>query len=199
MTGTKKSRKELIILYKNIMEFLKGANVTLILFYGSLLGYCRESNFINDDDDIDIIVSRNDFIKLKKYIDDNISKYPKITKGIIHDDIMQLNYSEELNSSIGPFDIYAYDYYDTMILLKWDGNLLYEQKHIFPLQNIIFNDYNISIPYDMIEIIEQTYGDNWQIPLNKGQYNDTVNRLTEAFENIIPSCENILYQIYYIK
>jgi phosphorylcholine metabolism protein LicD len=194
MAGTKKSRKQLITLYKNIMEFLKGANVKLILFYGSLLGYCRESNFIIGDDDIDVIVSRNDFIKLKKYIDENISKHPKITKGIIHDDIMQLNYD-----NIEPFDIYAYDYHNNMILLKWEGNAVYEKKYILPLKNIIFNDYNINIPNNMIEIIEQTYGNNWHIPLNKGQYTETVNRLTETFENITPSCENILYQIYYIK
>jgi hypothetical protein len=176
------------------MEFLKGANVTLILFYESLLGYCREYNFIIGDDDIDVIVSRNYFINLKKYIDDNISKYPKITKGIVHDDIMQLNYD-----NIEPFDIYAYDYHNNMILLKWEGNAVYQKKYMFPLKNIIFNDYNINIPNNMIEIIEQTYGHNWQTPLNKGQYNETVKRLTETFENITTSCENILYQIYYIK
>lgn len=71
MGGVQKSIVELTILYKNIMNFLIKCidpSIDLILFYGSLLGYYRDSNFINLDDDIDIILSRAHFDILKTNI-----------------------------------------------------------------------------------------------------------------------------------
>ena len=54
------------------MEFLKNCNIKLILFYGSLLGYHRDNSFIDMDDDIDIIVSDDDYKILLEYVKNKI-------------------------------------------------------------------------------------------------------------------------------
>ena len=62
MTGQRKTTAQLVELYDTIMPLLNLFNndygAKFILFYGSLLGYHRDGNFIHGDDDIDVIVSR---------------------------------------------------------------------------------------------------------------------------------------------
>ena len=50
MGGGKKTQQEMSILYQNIMSFLSKCNIRIILFYGTLLGYFRDENFIDMDD-----------------------------------------------------------------------------------------------------------------------------------------------------
>ena len=131
MTGSKKSQTELNALYTNIMEFMKNCNIQLILFYGSLLGYYRENNFIEGDDDIDFIISENDYQILLQYLKTN--KNSKIKIELNHNQLIQLFYN-----GIGPFDVYVYNNYNDDILLKWDGNLLFSKSDIFPLKPVLF-------------------------------------------------------------
>jgi len=162
MVGVKKSIAELTILYKNIMNFLQKCidpSMDLILFYGSLLGYYRDSNFINLDDDIDIILSRAHFDILKTNIKKNIHLYPTIRIGIEKDDILQLYDGEN-----GPFDLYQFDECGDDILMKWDGNLLFEKKHIFPLRRVSFHGATICVPNNIELLLLQIYGSNWKIP-----------------------------------
>jgi phosphorylcholine metabolism protein LicD len=139
MGGNKKTKEELVILYNIIMNFLLNCDIQLVLFYGSLLGYYRDNNFINMDDDIDAIISRNDYYILLKYISEN--KDISINIGINNDSILQLFYNK-----MGPFDIYIFDYHNDDILIKWDGNLLFKKNDIFPLKKVLFNNFNIFIP-----------------------------------------------------
>jgi phosphorylcholine metabolism protein LicD len=159
MGGDNKTIQQLEILYKNIMNILKNCNVEIIIFYGSLLGYYRDSNFINNDDDIDVIISRKEYDIVKNYVEENKDKYPELSFGINNNDILQLYYND-----IGPFDIYPFNDDNHDILINWDGHLLFEKKYIFPTKNIEFNDFNISIPNDTETILFQIYGTNWKIP-----------------------------------
>ena len=52
---------------KYIPIFLK-YNIPLTIFYGTLLGYHREQNFIENDDDIDIILDENYYDKIMEII-----------------------------------------------------------------------------------------------------------------------------------
>ena len=162
MTKNNKTINELNLLYTNIMEFLKNCNIKLILFYGSLLGYYRDNSFINMDDDIDVIISDNDFKILLAYIkNNNIATY-NIKIGINYPNLIQLFYND-----IGPFDIYRYEYHNNDILIKWDGNLLYEKNIIYPLKQVKFNNYDIYIPNLTEKILLMTYGENWTIRQTK--------------------------------
>ena len=130
------------------------------------MGFYRNFEFIDNDDDIDVLISRSDITILKKYIDLNINKYPEIKIGINTENLLQLFFN-----NIGPFDIYVFDDYDCNILLKWDGNLLYEKKNIFPSKTVLFHNFNINIPYDSENVLFLTYGKNWKTPQDKNNYN----------------------------
>jgi phosphorylcholine metabolism protein LicD len=68
MAGKNKKREHLIFIFQYIMNFLSKANLTFILFYGSLLGYLRDGNFIDNDDDIDILMDKKDMDKLTEFL-----------------------------------------------------------------------------------------------------------------------------------
>ena len=163
MAGAKKTTKQLETLYEHIMQFLKGANITLILFWGSLLGFYRDSNFIEGDDDIDVLVSRADFQSLNSFLIDNKHEGIRVNYINNYPHIVQLFYKD-----IGPFDIYAYDFHNDSILLKHDGNLLFKNQDIFPLQTIQFHSHTISVPAMLERVLKLSYGNNWMTPQKKG-------------------------------
>ena len=61
---TKKSREELSKLWNKYIPIFLKYNIPLTIFYGTLLGYHREQNFIENDDDIDIILNENYYDKI---------------------------------------------------------------------------------------------------------------------------------------
>ena len=161
MAGQKKSKEDLLLLYRFAYNIMKKYNLDFIPFYGTLLGIIRENDFIDDDDDIDILVHFDDYKKILKMI-----KEEKLKTGRINEKIIQLYHP----SGIGPIDIYFYHKFGKDILIKWDGNLLYSQKYIFPLKNIKFKNEHIKIPFDSNEILKQTYGKNYLTPMKKHEY-----------------------------
>src|SRR5579863_7189672 len=118
MGGKSKSKHVLGQLYDAIMKIFVGSDFDFVLFHGSLLGYVREGDFIEGDDDIDVLMSRKKRSDLIRFIKEN-----RIKTGLVLSDIIQLYYED-----IGPFDIYLYDELEDDILLKWDGNLLYKKN-----------------------------------------------------------------------
>ena len=161
MAGINKTRTQLTLLYTKIMEFLKKCNITIILFYGSLLGYYREKTFIEGDDDIDVIISENDHSILLKYL--HVNKDSNINVGLNNQYIIQL-YCD----NIGPFDIYIFNNYNDNILLRHDGNLLFNKCDIFPYKPVCFNNFDVFIPNNTEKIIVDLYGSTWKTPQVKG-------------------------------
>lgn len=143
----------------------------MILCYGSLLGYHRESNFIEGDDDIDVLISRVDYRKLADYL-----KF--ITRSIITSkkykcEKLSFKYLYEKNllqiyhNGVGPFDIFVYDDCGKYILIKACQNQLYPKSVIFPTVPTMFNEFTILVPADVEQTILLTYGKDWRIPQEK--------------------------------
>ena len=183
MTGSKKTIKQLNILYTEIMKILSKRNIKIILFYGTLLGYIREKDFINNDDDIDVLINRKDLPILKKLIKDSNIKY-----------INHRNYLIQLfYNNIGPFDIYIYDDRKYDILIKFDGWSLYYRKYIFHLKPIKFKGFHVYIPKNSHIILKQNYGKDYMIPKNKSDYDwNKINTIRKSSTYIIIFLRNII-------
>ena len=159
--GSKKIKSELIKLYKKFIPLLLDEGITIVLFYGSLLGFVRNNEFIEGDDDIDVLIPRSQLHLLNELI---INK--KLKTGIVNNDIIQL-----FDEDNGPFDIYIYEELENDILIRWDGNLTFSKNDIFPLKKVKFYDYEILVPNNSHEILKQNYGDDYMTPKSKNEYN----------------------------
>lgn len=150
---TKKSRKDLSELWNQYIPILSKYNIPLIIFYGTLLGYHREHNFIEKDDDIDIILHESYYDTIIKIIEAENLKYWR--RNAKNRSFIQLS---------GSFDIYFYREEDDKIHFDWDSNS-FDTKIIFPLKQVHYQNYSIHIPNDPEKFCETMYGKNWRIPI----------------------------------
>ena len=70
----KEIQKEELNMYLILSNFLDDLNINHFLFFGSLLGAVRHKGFIPWDDDMDIMIPRNDYDKLIQYLSNNTIK-----------------------------------------------------------------------------------------------------------------------------
>lgn len=106
-----------------IADICEKNNYKYFLIYGTLIGVIRHKGYIPWDDDVDIMMPRNDYDKLLKYLEKNIDKYPNlqvfnhnncekypymITR--ISDNRYEIEVKNEKKYGIGVFiDIYPFD------------------------------------------------------------------------------------------
>jgi hypothetical protein len=159
-----------ILNLKNITTILNENNIEYTIFFGSLLGYVRENNLIKNDDDIDIMLDKKYFNKIKILLNKyrlNIEK-----KNIF------LQYQKEINEYITSIDFYFFEKKSEYIELKWhfysynknvkDNTFLHiPEKLLFPFNKVNFFDFTISIPISPILICEYLYGKRFREPLSK--------------------------------
>jgi phosphorylcholine metabolism protein LicD len=201
MSGHKKTIAQLIELYNTIMTLFKSFaddfGVEFILFYGSLLGYHRDGQFIHHDDDIDVIAPLSCREKLLQYIRTANPNTVRITYNTI--ELLQLYIitNDANDAIIGPFDIYFYEdpSNSSDILIKWDGNLLFKKCDIFPTRNVVFNGHSILIPHNPAAILLELYGPEWVLPKTKNvdyvwEKITTVRRLPAAAPPIVHTSSN---------
>lgn len=158
------TRDELNKLFEYAMIFLNNLNIRPILFYGSLLGYHRENNFIEGDHDIDMLVTREQLQIIRKNTIGNK------TSGI--GDIYTYATTPYVRILFGKegVDFYQYEIIEDKLYIEWDGGLIYQRNDIFPLQSVHFQNHIIHIPNNPEKVICDTYGDGWRIPLKTEEY-----------------------------
>ncbi len=158
MVGESKNIDKLKSLYIGILKSFTDTHIKFVIFYGTLLGCIREKNFIDHDDDIDVLVNRNQKEELM-----NIIREKNIKTGIVYEDIVQLYLGDS-----GPFDIYFYDELKDDILIKWDLDILHSNDDMFPLNKITFHGHEVYVPNHPENILREIYGDKWTVPKIKG-------------------------------
>lgn len=141
-TTKEKLNKTLIQITKDLNEY-KIEN--WFIAYGTLLGIVRNDSCIEGDDDVDIIISKNESEKLHKLIKDKGYKYSmKFT-----------NFTRiVLNDDLGPIDFYIAikknnDYNDTWEKLTW--------TNVNPILKKKWNGVNLNLPNNFINKLEILY------------------------------------------
>ena len=129
-------QSETLKIVKFIDKICLDLNLNYALFYGTLIGAVRHKGFIPWDDDLDIVMPRNDYDKLKEYFIlhekeiepykifsyDNVNKYPYMLNRVCNTNFVMVAENED-DCSMGTFiDIYPMDGYgdgkDTLLQLR---------------------------------------------------------------------------------
>ena len=148
-----------------IIKLLNKNNINnWFIGYGTLLGIIRKNSCIDNDNDIDIIIKKDNYDNLKKILEDNKFK---------------IEYGRKINDSrdilkTKPTDVYASvdfymadvdeegNFYDPWEDVIWsncwdDNNKLLERE---------WKELTLYIPNNYVEKLENRYGPNWRIPQN---------------------------------
>lgn len=120
---TRQIQEESLKILKIIDEIAQKENLRYSLFYGTLIGAVRHKGFIPWDDDLDIIMFRSDYERLKEYFilhkqelkpfelycPETKDKYPYIMARIVNTEFKMLS-EEGVDLDMGTFvDIYPFD------------------------------------------------------------------------------------------
>lgn len=145
-------KNNLVELLSYLVDILNKHNIKYFIDYGTLLGCVRNNKFIPWDTDIDISIIKEDkFNNIIEII--NKDHYLIIT----HPQLYVLNYSKnnllhvDISIRIKDYDnIYIDKYYKNMYGIHMDD--------LFPLQDNIFENIKIKIPYNSKKYLENIYG-----------------------------------------
>lgn len=157
-------RKELDLRFIDALNMLKELNIKPIIFYGSLLGYTRENDFIEGDNDIDFLISKEDMDTLKRshYCrEKHIIGYFLKNKHYTLENIPYMN----IRFSSGIVDFYQYTIIEDKFVIEWEGNVTFKKDDILPFIPVQFKNEEIYIPNKPENVVSDMYGDNWKIPL----------------------------------
>jgi len=144
-----------------------------LIFYGTLLGICRDKNIILNDDDIDFLVNfdfKNEIhskINIsKKFVIDHSISNEFFTSIFFYKKNVKINidlyfYTDNL---IDPFIIDRHNFFGEINNKK--KHLHIPRKLIFPLKkHKVFT--HIFLPYEPEILCQFLYGSDWKIPLKK--------------------------------
>lgn len=153
--------KESIELLKYFQNFCQKNNLDYFLMFGTLLGQVRHSGFIPWDDDIDIMVEYDKFLKI--YQDLNNSKYEIIKYNKYYKLYLRQNSRIRGLRWSWPFlDIFTFTNNDGTCRLKdLPGDIIFPSSIVFPLKRRKFENIMTYIPNRPDLILNKKYGNNW--------------------------------------
>lgn len=159
---------------------------------GTLLGSVREGKIIKHDDDIDLGVFKEDFIKIQN--DDILHQDLKkaglhliISKPEMnHNKIVSFREDNDYTKDKIFIDIMSYDIFNEKINFsyethrKWWPNAYYYKNELLPFKKGKLNHLEINIPNNPIKYLERQYGDCnkdkcWKIPKEEGNHLEEIN------------------------
>lgn len=150
------------------------------IFFGTLLGFTRENNIIEYDDDVDIYVNAKQFRQLLLILENSdfkIRKRPEYRWYQLNKTPLIIQAHRILEGVETYVDFYLYDDSDpNFIMERWNfkGNwkddttsLKTPKELIFPIQTATMQGIEILVPSRPTELCQFLYGDSWQIPKKK--------------------------------
>ena len=153
-------------------------DVEHFLFFGGLLGFVRDGDMIEGDDDIDIYVNLKDrekILSLLKSTDFEIDlgSWPNDTPYFLQ----ATKYVDGVETLI-EFYFYEEKTNSQFVLERWNfvgsvnkvnTHLLIPKDILFPIKKAAFFDTNISLLANPEMVCEYLYGSKWRSPLSKGE------------------------------
>jgi len=144
------------------------SDLDYLIFFGTLLGIVRFKSPIQGDDDIDFLINKKDFSKLKKIMNEN--KF-----AIVKEDADYIGFNKVSLSEAHTIDFYGFDIDEEFIWLNktfYANCLIKLDRHKLKIpQDIIFETYtnnlNLKIPKHPKKVLEYIYGEKWEIDLKK--------------------------------
>lgn len=120
--------------------------------YGTLLGITRKNSCIDYDDDIDIVIDKNDRDKLHDLINKNKFKFqynkPNFCKIVLEENMPTVDFYLS--------DVVDNNFNDTWEKVTWSNP--------YPLVNKKFNNINLNLPNNYYKKLENRYGKDWRSP-----------------------------------
>mgnify|MGYP001196006083 CR=1 FL=1 len=154
----------------------KISNLDYFIFFGTLLSFVRNDQLITRDDDIDIMLNLNEKEKLINELNDT-----ELTISLNTKYFCQYFSSLDLEKKY-PIDFYFYEEISDKHLVDhwnffgWEGKkikkrhqMYINKEHIYPLNQVSFQDLFINVPNNSIEVCKYLYGPNWKTPLSKNK------------------------------
>lgn len=159
--GNKQSQQKLNRTLKFIVQLLHKNNINdWFVCYGTLLGLIRENNCIDGDDDIDIIVEKKNYKKIKNLLLTHNLEIENYDNRILK--------TKETNE-YASIDIYMADYNEDNIFDLWNKltiqNCYLNKKKKFI--EIKWKGEKVYIPNNYKKILVNRYGNDWMIKKNE--------------------------------
>lgn len=158
------------ILVKTIKVFKKH-NMKYWAICGTLLGSIRENKIIDNDDDIDLGLLKDDFLKLQNNENNILNDLRTeglhliVSGGLWHNKIVLKNTFNNYEKNRIFIDIMCFEknkdkyiYSDETSWKEWPDEWFYS-KELFPLKKGKLNNITIDIPNNSIKYLERVYGD----------------------------------------
>ena len=160
--GNKQSQQKLNRTLKFIVQLLHKNNINdWFVCYGTLLGLIRENNCIDGDDDIDIIVEKKNYKKIKNLLLTHNLEIENYDNGILK--------TKETNE-YASIDIYMADYNEDNVFDLWNKLTIqncYLNKNKKNFIEIKWKGEKVYIPNNYKKILVNTYGKDWMIKKNE--------------------------------
>jgi phosphorylcholine metabolism protein LicD len=181
-------------------QFLQKNNIIYCIESGTLLGCVRHQGIIPWDNDMDITIFKDGYDKMLEIQD----QFNRDGFRILHCTpgfkifFNQVNYGElfvyDFNSKLNGYCM-AYPYLDdtpTFYTHDLYFNTLYKKNDIFPLQQMLFEDFIVYVPNNIVNILKTLYSGN----LLKCKYidnkNDSYTRVNINHYSFLAKCEYYL-------
>jgi hypothetical protein len=150
------------------MGAVTASGVDVILFYGTLLGLVRGGDFVDGDDDVDVLIAHADLPRLARAVVD-APGLRGVTLGTWPRQLYQVYAGD-----VGPFDVYTYRLLDaTSVLIDWETTL-HDARDVFPTTRVVFHGHEALVPRAPHRLLREIYGETYMTPMAKGSYADSV-------------------------
>jgi len=151
---------------KDFHKICSDNNISYWADGGTLLGAVRDKGIIPHDDDLDVCIFQEDFEKLSSVL----KTHPIYEIVLVHNYIYKVK-RRDLKANVW-VDLFVVSKDDKGIIRydkkehreRW-SKFYYKESEVFPIKNVPFEDYYISVPNNPIPYLERGYGKNWKTPI----------------------------------